>query len=124
MLDAVNQVRAKAGLPPYDLDSRAQDAAQWQANDMITRSYFAHNTPDGRRPADLMRERGLPCPGWCGQNIIMGQTEDEIAYSINWFMNSTVHRANLLHRRYTGIGIGVAEYRPGRHYFILNFFGD
>lgn len=124
MLEAVNTVRARFGLPAYDLDPRAQAAAQWQADDMVKRRYFAHNTPDGRRPADLMRDQGLPCPGWCGQNIIMGQTKDEIGYAITWFMNSAVHRANLLHRRYVGIGVGVAEARPGVRYYVLNFFGE
>src|SRR3954447_15370385 len=47
MFDAVNQVRANAGLGPYDLDLRAMDAAQWHADDMVARRYFAHNTPDG-----------------------------------------------------------------------------
>ena len=124
MYDAVNAVRARFGLPKYSLDMRALDAAQWQADDMVARRYFAHNTPDGRRPADLMRDRGLPCPGWCGQNIIMGKTADEIGYSIQWFMNSSVHRANLLSQRYTGIGIGVARASSGMRYYVLNFFAE
>lgn len=124
MYDAVNAVRARFGLPAYSLDPRALDAAQWQADDMVARRYFAHNTPDGRRPADLMHDRGLPCPGWCGQNIIMGMTRDEIGYSIQWFMNSPVHRANLLSQRYSGIGIGVAQTSSGTRYYVLNFFGE
>jgi uncharacterized protein YkwD len=56
--------------------------------------------------------------------MIMGQGRDEIAYSINWFMNSAVHRANLLSRHYTGIGIGVAMSRSGLRYYILDFFGE
>jgi uncharacterized protein YkwD len=124
MLDVVNETRARAGLPAYSLDPRAQDAAQWQAEDMVYRRYFAHNTPDGQTPSMLMRARGIACAGWCGQNIVMGQGRDEVAYALNWFMNSTVHRANLLSRQYTGIGVGVAVYRNGYHYFVLNFFRE
>lgn len=124
MADAVNDVRARAGLPPLVFDPRAITAAQWQAEDMVARRYFAHNTPDGRRPADLMRDQGLPCPGWCGQNIIQAWRGDDISESINWFMNSAPHRANLLHRRYIGIGVGVAELRPGVRYYVLNFYGE
>lgn len=121
MFQRVNQLRANAGLSPYEWDDRAVTAAQWQAEDMVSRRYFAHNTPDGRTPSDLMRAQGLPCPGWCGQNIIMGQTADEVGYSLNWFMNSTVHRGNLLSSRYNGIGIGVAAVRAGVRYYVLNF---
>ena len=125
MLDSINQVRAQYGLPPYTLDMRAEDAAQWLADDMVARHYFSHYTPDGLGWAQRMRQRGLPCPGWCGENIIQGQTADQIAYSINWWMHSTVHRANLLSRRYTGIGVGVAQPPwSGARYFVLNFYGD
>lgn len=124
MAAAVNEVRARAGLPPLTFDPRAIVSAQWQAEDMVARRYFAHNTPDGRRPADLMRAQGLPCPGWCGQNIIQAWRGDDITHSINWFMNSAPHRANLLHRRYVGIGVGVAELRPGVRYYVLNFYGE
>jgi uncharacterized protein YkwD len=123
MYEAVNAVRAKYGLAAYNFDARAAAAAQWQAEDMVFRRYFAHNTPDGRRPADLMIWQGLKC-GWCGQNIIMGWTADEITHSINWFMNSAPHRANLLHGRYSAVGIGVAQVRPGLRYYVLNFHGD
>lgn len=121
MFQRINGLRAKVNLPPYAWDDRAYVAAQWQAEDMVNRRYFAHNTPDGRTPNDLMRAQGLPCPGWCGQNIIMGQTADEVSYSLNWFMNSTVHRANLLNSRYASIGIGVARARAGVRYYVLNF---
>ena len=125
MLDAINQVRAQYGLQPYALDMRAEDAAQWMADDMVARHYFSHYTPDGKGWAQRMRERGLPCPGWCGENIIQGQTADQIAYSINWWMHSTIHRANLLSQRYTGIGVGVAQPPwTGARYFVLNFFGE
>ncbi len=121
MFQRINGLRAKANLPPYDWNDQAYTAAQWQAEDMVNRRYFAHNTPDGRTPNDLMRAQGLPCPGWCGQNIIMGQTADEVSYSLNWFMNSTVHRGNLLNSRYASIGIGVARARAGVRYYVLNF---
>lgn len=121
MFERINGLRAKANLPAYEWDERAYTSAQWQAEDMVRRRYFAHNTPDGRTPSDLMRAEGLPCPGWCGQNIIMGQTADEVSYSLNWFMNSTVHRNNLLNSRYAYIGIGVARAQAGVRYYVLNF---
>lgn len=121
LFEAINATRARVGLPAYEWDDRAYTAAQWQAEDMVSRRYFAHNTPDGRTPSDLMRAEGIVCGGWCGQNIIMGQTADEVGYSLNWFMNSTVHRNNLLNRQYTAIGIGVAAVRSGVRYYVLNF---
>jgi uncharacterized protein YkwD len=43
------------------------------------------------------------------------------AAAVTWFLNSAPHRYNLLHERYTHLGVGVVEGAPGWYTFVLVF---
>ncbi|MCB0181460.1 MAG: hypothetical protein KDI62_24750, partial [Anaerolineae bacterium] len=60
---------------------------------------------------------------WTGENIQRNNKGKEGAapYALNWWMNSYVHRSNILHHRFNHIGIGVIEGPPDWFSFVLVF---
>jgi uncharacterized protein YkwD len=58
MLATVNAERAAHGLPPLTYDERLSEIARSHARDMVLRSYFAHETPEGESPFDRMAHAG------------------------------------------------------------------
>jgi len=49
--EAINRMRAEAGLPPLAWDESLAALAQARAEDMVRRRYFAHEDPETGRPA-------------------------------------------------------------------------
>src|SRR4051812_31674956 len=68
ILSAVNAERARAGLNALSTNSQLQVAAQMKAEDMASRNYFAHNSPEGQTPWDLMAKVGYNW-SWAGENL-------------------------------------------------------
>ncbi|HVT57169.1 MAG TPA: CAP domain-containing protein [Thermoanaerobaculia bacterium] len=111
MLTKVNAVRKHAGVGPLTVDSRLDEAAQRHAEDMLKRSYFAHQSPDGKSVRERARATGY---NWAtiGENLAEGQTTvDEVVDS---WMHSRAHRENLLDGRFTQLGLGLAFGRDPR----------
>jgi uncharacterized protein YkwD len=84
---------------------------------MVAENFFAHESPDGGQLVDrLVAARYIERGGdWTvGENIAWGQGELATPRSIvaAW-MASPGHRANVLTREYTEIGLGVVLGTPG-----------
>lgn len=105
MLEMVNKERVKHGLKPLQADPELTAVARAHSNDMFSRGYFAHNTPEGKNPFDRMRAAGVKFSA-AGENLALAQTL-EIAH-IN-LMNSPGHRANILQPSFGRLGIGVLD---------------
>jgi uncharacterized protein YkwD len=121
MILAINAHRAANGLAPYVADGTLNQVAFARAQDMDSRGYFSHITPEGKRIRDLVREQGVSAT-WVGENIERNvQPADQtVAHSINWFMNDPPHRYNILHPNYNRVGVGVSG-QPNFHTFVLVF---
>lgn len=104
MLARVNAERAAAGVPPLLRDPRLDEAAQRHAEDMLTRSYYNHVSPDRTTPADRVRKAGYPSRV-VAENIARGPVAVQEVMD-NW-MGSTGHRHNLLLPAFTHVGFGV-----------------
>ena len=57
-LDLVNESRRAQKLPPLALEAKLNAAAQGHAADMLKRNFYAHNTPEGKTPADRYQKQG------------------------------------------------------------------
>src|SRR5205085_1113696 len=57
LLKAINGQRAGAGLQPVKLDAAITNLARSRSNDMATRNYFSHTTPEGAKFLDMLTER-------------------------------------------------------------------
>lgn len=105
MLDLVNQERMKAGLKPYELDMNLVKSARVKSKDMITNNYFAHNSPNGTTPWDLMKAQGVTYTR-AGENLAGASNVDTAHINL---MNSPGHKANILNADFTHFGIGIVD---------------
>lgn len=111
-LSLVNRDRQLNGLPPLVEDPLLSQAAQQHSQDMLTRHYYAHITPEGKTPTDRFAQLGGK--GGVGENIM--QQTGAIGVSLNYgllerfqnsWMYSNGHRQNLLKPDYTRFGYGI-----------------
>lgn len=122
LTDLTNIDRAQNGLSPLLVNITLQDAARRKANDMAQKSYFAHNSPDGKTPWYWFREAGYRFTT-AGENLAV-QFSDSIDVERAW-MNSPGHRANILNGKFTEIGIAAAKgfYQGQETIFVVQLFG-
>ncbi|KMW22659.1 CAP domain-containing protein [Enterocloster citroniae] len=112
----VNEERAKAGLSPLSVNSKAVNAAQTRARE-IEKS-FSHTRPDGSSFNTALTEAGVSFRG-AGENIAYGQTTPQQV--MEGWMNSSGHRANILNANYTSIGVGHYKNGAGVDYWTQLF---
>ncbi|WP_440109689.1 CAP domain-containing protein [Paenibacillus sp. QZ-Y1] len=99
----VNAERAKAGLSALASDALLDKVALAKAKDMSDNNYFAHQSPTYGSPFDMMKQFGVTY-SYAGENIAKGQkTPQEV---VTAWMNSEGHRANILSKNFTKIGVG------------------
>ena len=103
---AINQQRAQGGLPLLALHPLLNLAAQNHVNDMVANYNYSHTGSDGSNVRQRVQWTGYG-NNWASENWV-SVSSPELA--IQWWMNSTVHRANILNGNWHEYGIGV-----GRH---------
>ncbi|RMF31589.1 MAG: CAP domain-containing protein, partial [Chloroflexi bacterium] len=122
LLGMINQARVSQGLPPYALNEALTRAAQRHAEDMATHNFVDHTGSDGSSAVSRILEAGYGVYTFgpvVGENIYGGVGGPDVPFT--WWMNSSVHRANILHEKYREIGIGVAVGSNGWTYWTLTF---
>lgn len=117
--DLLNADRAKNGLSPLKLNSQLTNLAGDYAQDMIKRNYFAHNNPEGLTPFDRMKNAGISYT-YAGENLAIN---NNVTAAETAFMNSSGHRANILNKNYTEVGVGVRYNNNGSTYVVQEFIG-
>ena len=110
VLKLVNQERAKAGVPALTLSEKLTGIANTKAKDMADKNYFSHESPTYGSPFDMLKQFGVSF-SYAGENIAAGQKSAEEV--MNSWMNSSGHKANILNKNYTEIGVGF--YRGGQY---------
>ncbi len=106
LLNATNSRRSAASKGALTINTKLSQAAQAKANDMATRNYWAHNTPDGTPPWSFITNAGYSYDK-AGENLACGF--DESSDVVTGWYNSPSHRDNLLHPDYTEVGFGIAN---------------
>ncbi len=117
LLKLVNNARAENGLSPLTLNSDLSAVAQKKADDMKNNNYFSHTSPTYGSPFDMIKNAGISYKT-AGENIAKGQSTAEAVF--NAWMNSSGHRANILNKNFTQMGIGVTN---GTRYWSQMFIG-
>ncbi|MEC5424846.1 SafA/ExsA family spore coat assembly protein [Virgibacillus sp. C22-A2] len=107
----VNAERAKAGLPALKHDWELARVAKYKSQDMLDKKYFSHTSPTYGSPFDMMKNFGISYKS-AGENIAKGQTSAQKV--VNAWMNSSGHRANIMSKDFTHIGVGYVE--SGHHW--------
>lgn len=106
LLTDTNQQRTDNGEATLALNAQLDQAAQAKANDMATRDYWSHNTPDGQTPWSFITTAGYSY-SMAGENLAYGFTTT--ADTITGWMNSPEHRANILNTGFKEVGFGVID---------------
>lgn len=104
LLTDTNQQRADNSESNLNLNDALNQAAQAKANDMATRDYWSHDTPDGNTPWSFMTAAGYNYQT-AGENLAYGF--DTATDTITGWMNSPEHRANILNTSYHDVGFGI-----------------
>ena len=99
----VNVERANAGLSALKNDWELARVAEDKSQDMHDKGYFSHTSPTYGSPFTMMQNYGIKYKA-AGENIAKGQ--QTAAEVVKAWMNSEGHRANILNKNYTHIGIG------------------
>lgn len=106
VISLANKARVDGGLTELSTSGLLAKAAQNKASDMLARQYFAHNTPDGATPWSFIKAVGYKYTT-AGENLAIDFTEAEDMQTA--WMNSPGHRANIMNKNFTQIGVGIAK---------------
>lgn len=118
VLRLVNQERVKSGLQTLKANWQASRVARIKSQDMINNGYFGHTSPIYGSPFKMLESYGLKFSA-AAENIAKGQrTAQEV---MNAWMNSPGHRANILGKSFTELGVGAAKDSNGTLYWTQLF---
>lgn len=113
-----NVERAKYGLPALKYNWQVARVARIKSQDMISSNYFSHISPIYGSPFKMLESYQLRFSA-AAENIAYGQRSAQEV--MNSWMNSPGHRANILSRNVTVLGVGVAKKSNGTLYFTQLF---
>lgn len=117
MIERANASRRASGLPALARNAKLMSAAQLQADQMVKAGVMAHELPGQPYPTLRSRLAAVQYPlRAAGENISEGQ-RSAVEAQTTW-MESPLHRANILSLEFTEFGTGVAAARNGRLYFV------
>lgn len=112
-----NKIRQQQGITTLQADKDLNSLAQSYAEEMAATGFISHTSPLGLTFQDRIKRAGLQ--GEFGENLSYG-TSLELA--LGGLENSGSHRANILRRKWTKVGIGLAQNKKGEFY-ITQVFG-
>lgn len=106
LLAGTNQARVAAGLPALRMDSRLNASAQAKAQNMFAEDYWAHVSPSGLQPWYWFTQAGYRY-SYAGENL--AKDFDTSAGTMDGWLNSPGHRANILNANYVDVGFAVVN---------------
>jgi uncharacterized protein YkwD len=120
--DKTNAVRIQSGLQPLSWSPELCRLARMHSQDMATRGYFAHETPEGLRLRDRARGVGILHFKLLAENIAYNQGyEDPGAFAVERWMLSEGHRGNILYGGFQQAAIGIFVDKDGAVYLTQAF---
>ncbi len=106
MYQLINGERNKAGLQPLATNALLEQSACLKAQDMVTKNYWSHVSPDGTQPWYYFELSGYRYDR-AGENQLYGFKSSEEA--VQGWMHSPKHKANLL-GDYAESGLCILEH--------------
>lgn len=115
VFELANKERVKNKLPLYKNDASLVIAARQHSKEMIDMDYFAHGSPkkDWVEPYHRAYYAGF-FEAFVGENIAYNFGENDKMAAKNLmqtWMKSPGHRANILNKEYTHLGVGIVKTR-------------
>ncbi len=116
MLGYINADRKANGLSPLTLTKKLCDGAYLKSKDMAVNNYFSHTSPTYGSPFNMMQSLGISYSA-AGENIAINTS---VKGAHNAFMNSSGHRANILSKSFSKVGLGF--YQKDRSIYVTQWF--
>jgi uncharacterized protein YkwD len=121
VLNLINQKRAAGGCPAVAGDDKLRAAAERHAVDMRDKGVTGHTGSDGSTMGQRITDAGFSPLSLYGENMyIGGPGTSTAAATVDWWMGSPGHKANILNCQFTHIGVGVL-YPSGKWYAVTDF---
>jgi uncharacterized protein YkwD len=122
LVDLTNQNRAASNISKLAVSPILEKAAQMKADDMASKGYFAHNTPEGKTPWYWFDSAGYKYV-YAGENLAVNfQNSEDVETA---WMNSRGHFLNIMNPKFTEIGIATSTgvYKGRQAVFVVQLFG-
>ena len=100
-----NEERESQNLSTLTTNPILNKAAEMKAEDMATKGYFAHTSPEGKTPWYWLSQVGYEYQ-YAGENLAINFSDSKDV--TNAWMTSPSHKANIVKENYTEIGTGIA----------------
>lgn len=107
----VNAERVANGLAPLRYGDELSRPAAVRANDITV--HFAHQRPDGSEVKTVLEGASY---AWFGENLAVSSVQDAQKIVQAW-MNSTMHRGNILNRHFTQMAVACVRGADGHYYW-------
>jgi uncharacterized protein YkwD len=110
VVELINERRHRKGLRSLRVDSRLASIARARSEDMIDRGYFSHEDPDGKFASNFV-ERARIKYSRLSEIIAWNRGTDLLAeaeHAVAMWMDSSVHRHEILSTTHNYLGAGVA----------------
>ena len=122
LVNLTNQNRIAANISELKVSPILEKAAQMKADDMASKNYFAHNTPEGLTPWYWFDQAGYKYI-YAGENLAVN-FEDSEDVETAW-MNSKTHWLNIMNPKFKEIGIATSTglYKGRQAVFVVQMFG-
>lgn len=106
LLSETNNRRESSGDKPLGINGLLTAAAQTKADDMASRNYWSHITPDGEQPWYFISRAGYSYSE-AAENLAYGFTSSKD--TVSGWMNSPEHKSAMLNKDYSEVGFGIAK---------------
>lgn len=117
-----NEARFSDGEHALKVNPDLEEAARLKAEDMVKKNYFAHVSPEGVTPWYWLGKAGYNFSA-AGENLAIDFSDSKDVADA--WLNSPGHRANILNKKFTEIGVATAKgvFNGRETVFVVQFFG-
>lgn len=117
LLELTNLARKNEELPPLKANPVLFKVARAHSANMAKQGKMEHDL-DGKTPFQRLKAAGYQY-ALAGENI--AKFDDSLEAVVKGWMNSPLHRKNILHKGYTEIGLGIVADKDGSYYYTQVF---
>ncbi|MBP9867272.1 MAG: CAP domain-containing protein [Candidatus Pacebacteria bacterium] len=122
LIDLTNEDRIASNQPALLRNSKLDTAAQLKGEDMVSKQYFSHDSPEGVTPWFWFRKVGYNFL-YAGENLAINFTDAKDVEEA--WLNSPKHRANIMNVQFREIGMATVQgfYNNYPTIYIVQMFG-
>ncbi len=118
ILRKINSARVEKGLKPLKLNEELNRIAIIKAKDMAKEEKLSHNSQKFGMTFNLIKEKGIRYSA-AAENI--ARWHDTPEFVAERWLQSKGHRGNILNSEYDETGIGLAQDKNGKNYWVQLF---